>query len=115
MDKLYSNIYAMILKRILFLIFINIGYAFGKVTFIGSITVSARWTAGGSLEVGSVSFTGGFTDLYDFSYWGGSKALYASLVQAGHATLTNSAEPDAGKIFFTEVQFSGVKEINKTY
>ena len=93
----------------------ELGYAFGKVTFIGTMYVSSRWVAGGKIEVGSVVYSGQFDDIYDFSYWGGAKAREASLVQVGHATLASVPEPNSGKVFFTRVVFSGTKSIGKEF
>lgn len=93
----------------------ELGFAFGKVTFTGYVNITSRWVAGGKVEVGTVTYTGQFEDLYDFTYWGGAKARQASLVQAGHATLTGPPEVDSGKVFFTKVVFNGTKSINKEY
>ena len=94
----------------------ELGYAFGKVDIAGDLTVSARWIAGGKIEVGTVSYSGQFGDLYDFSYWPTSaRATDAARVQAGHATLSSIAEPNSGRVFFTNVSFSGSKDINKEY
>jgi hypothetical protein len=93
----------------------ELGYAFGKVTFIGTMHVSSRWVAGGKIEVGSVTYSGQFDDVYDFTYWGGDKAREASLTQVGHATLASAPEPNSGKVFFTRVVFSGTKSIGKEF
>jgi hypothetical protein len=93
----------------------ELGYAFGKITFNGTITVNSRWVAGGKVEVGTVSYSSQFEDTYDFSYWGGSKARQASFVQAGHATLSSAAEPESGKAFFTKVVFNGTRNINEEF
>ena len=61
-----------------------------------------------------VNCYGSMVDLYDFSY-GASKVTVlgidvadpkaAARTQAGYASLTFAPWPDAGRVFFTEVQF----------
>jgi len=64
--------------------------------------------------VAKVNCYGSMVDLYDFSY-GASKVTVlgidvadpkaAARTQAGYASLTFAPWPDAGRVFFTEVQF----------
>jgi hypothetical protein len=84
----------------------ELGFAFGKVTLKGKLRVSYKKTGATSIEVGGIEVIGTFDDLYDFQYQKEVKAKNASMVQAGHATLAPSAEPDSGKIFFTKVEFN---------
>lgn len=93
----------------------ELGYTFGKIDFVGTVTVSSRWVAGGKIEVGTVTYNCQIDDVYDFSYWGGDKARQASFIQAGHATLTASPETESGKVFFTRAVWSGSKAIDKEY
>jgi|GEM_PF-3051243 len=95
--------------------FNELGYTFGKIDFVGNVTVSSRWVAGGKIEVGAVIYDCQVDDVYDFSYWGGDKARQASFIQAGHATLIGGAEPESGKVFYTRVVWSGDKNINKEF
>lgn len=95
--------------------FNELGVAFGKVPISGSITVTARKTGFNALIVESVAFAGSFDDVYDFAYGSGGRAREASIVQAGHATLAKSPEPNSGKFFFTRLQFSGAKNLNKNF
>gem|GEM_PF-3140820 len=95
--------------------FNEFGYAFGKVTFVGTMSVKSRWVAGGKIEVGDVTYSCSLTDLYDFSYFGTLKARQAALVQAGHATLATGSESDAGKIFFTRDVFNGTKSVDQEF
>lgn len=93
----------------------ELGNAFGKVTFSGSMTVKARWVAGGKVEVDEVNYSTGFYDVYDFAYGTGGKARTASLIQAGHATLAAAPHPEAGRVFFVNVLCSGTKDIDQEY
>lgn len=83
----------------------ELGNAFGKVNITGELRIKCRTTSASTLEVSQVNIIGSFDDLYDFAYGGGDRARQASLVQAGHATLSTSTEP-SGKLFFTRVEFA---------
>ncbi|MGD9748782.1 MAG: hypothetical protein AB7V57_20745, partial [Verrucomicrobiales bacterium] len=84
----------------------ELGYAFGKVTIKGKLRVSYKKTGAATIQVGAVEVIGAFDDLYDFAYGGGDRAKQASMVQAGHATLAGTTDPDSGKVFFTRVEFN---------
>lgn len=84
----------------------ELGNAFGKVPISGHIRISYKKINATTIEVGSVEVIGSFGDIYDFAYGGGERARNASMVQAGHATLPSSAEPNAGKVFFTRLEFN---------
>jgi len=79
--------------------------------------VSYRNLSATSIEVGNIEISGSIDDLYDFSYWPISEEAHtASLVQAGHATLSIPTEP-AGKVFFTRLYFTlafGERAVHKT-
>jgi hypothetical protein len=83
----------------------ELGLAFGTVTINGTLGIKYRKTNPNTIEVQQIKAEGSFDDLYDFSYWGGEYARQASMVQAGHATLSTLAEP-SGKVFFTRLQYS---------
>lgn len=116
-----SGTYSFNISRDLFLTedewvgFNELGYTFGKIDFVGNVTVSSRWVAGGKIEVGTVTYNCQLDDVYDFTFWGGDKARQASFIQAGHATLTGPPETESGKIFYTRAVFSGSKAINKVF
>ena len=88
--------------------------ALGKCEFVGSLEVSCKLKAGGGFDVGALNCCGAMVDLYDFAY-GARKVTVlgidiadpkeAARTQAGFATLTFSPWPDAGRVFFTKVEF----------
>jgi hypothetical protein len=84
----------------------ELGASFGKVKITGQLRVSYKKTSATTIQVGSVEVIGSYDDLYDFAYGGGSRARQASMVQAGHATLAGTTEPNSGKVFFTRVEFN---------
>lgn len=84
----------------------ELGASFGKVKITGRLRVSYKKTSATTIQVGSVEVIGSYDDLYDFAYGGGSRARQASMVQAGHATLAGTTEPNGGKVFFTRVEFN---------
>jgi hypothetical protein len=99
-----------------FIGFNKLGLAFGKVDIGGTIRFSYKKTGPNSITVGSVEVIGNFDDLYDFAYGGGDQARQASMIQAGHATLAKAPEANAGKVFFTRLEFnSGWKNWNRNY
>lgn len=99
-----------------FIGFNKLGLAFGKVDIGGTIRFSYKKTGPNSISVGSAEVIGNFDDLYDFAYGGGDQARQASMVQAGHATLAKAPEANAGKVFFTRLEFnSGWKNWNRNY
>jgi hypothetical protein len=94
----------------------KLGSAFGKVDIGGTIRFSYKKTGPDSITVGSIELIGSFDDLYDFAYGGGDQARQASMVQAGHATLARVPEANAGKVFYTRLEFnSGWKNWNRNY
>lgn len=99
-----------------FIGFNKLGLAFGKVDIGGTIRFSYKKTGPNTITVGSVEVLGSFNDLYDFAYGGGDQARQASMVQAGHATLAKAPDANAGKVFFTRLEFnSGWKNWNRNY
>jgi hypothetical protein len=84
----------------------ELGASFGKVKITGQLRVSYKKTSATTIQVGSVQVIGSYEDLYDFAYGGGTRARQASMVQAGHATLAGTTEPNGGKVFFTRVEFN---------
>lgn len=88
--------------------------ALGKCKFVGSLEVSCKLKAGGGFDVGALNCHGAMVDLYDFAY-GARKVTVlgidiadpkeAARTQAGFATLTFSPWSDAGRVFFTKVEF----------
>ncbi|MEZ5434422.1 MAG: hypothetical protein R3F31_25310 [Verrucomicrobiales bacterium] len=92
----------------------TLGPAFGKVDFIGKLRISYKKTSATTIQVGGVEVIGSFDDLYDWAY-GGAKFSFLgftfdprepAMVQAGHATLSKAPHANAGKIFFTRVEFN---------
>ena len=88
--------------------------ALGKCRANGTITVKYSSSIDGSkLHIHEYKIDGHVTDLYDWAY-GTSLVLPvlgqidltkdAARTQAGHATLTSLATPDAGRVFFTNVE-----------
>lgn len=89
--------------------------AFGSVTITGTLQVSFRVLNPTTIEVGTISVSGSFDDLYDFDYWSGSNAQSASMVQAGHASLSTVANP-SGRIFYTRLNYAtGWRNLNKNF
>jgi hypothetical protein len=96
-------------------LFYNVlGPAFGRVDFIGRLRISYKKISATTIQVGGVEVIGSFDDVYDWQY-GGDKFSFLfsafdprepAMVQAGHATLSKSPHANAGKIFFTRVEFS---------
>ena len=84
----------------------ELGVSFGKVKITGQLRVSYKKTSNTTIQVGSVQVIGSYDDLYDFAYGGGARARQASMVQAGHASLAGTTEPNSGKVFFTRVEFN---------
>jgi hypothetical protein len=91
-----------------------LGPAFGKIDFIGRLRISYKKTSATTIQVGGVEVIGSFDDLYDWAY-GGAKFSFLlftfdprepAMVQAGHATLSKAPHANAGKIFFTRVEFN---------
>ncbi len=103
----------------------TLGPAFGKVDFIGKLRISYKKTSATTIEVGGVEAIGSFDDLYDWAY-GGAKFSFIgftfdprepAMVQAGHATLSKAPHANAGKVFFTRLEFNApfVNTWNGTY
>jgi hypothetical protein len=91
----------------------ELNLAFGRVTINGSLRVRYRKTSATSIEVSEVDISGSFDDLYDFDYSSGGNARRASMVQAGHATIST---PPSGRVFFTRLEFNtGWRSHQKTY
>ncbi len=89
-------------------------FALGKCRVIGSLEVSYRALPAGGIEVNSLNCYGNTIDLYDFAY--GAKKIFlgrfeiadpknAARTQAGNASLASAPWPDAGRVFFTKVEF----------
>ncbi len=91
-----------------------LGPAFGKIDFVGRLRISYKKTSATTIQVGGVEVIGSFDDLYDWAYTGAkfSFLLFTfdprepAMVQAGHATLSKAPHSNAGKIFFTRVEFN---------
>ncbi|MCX8495664.1 MAG: hypothetical protein ORN51_05715, partial [Akkermansiaceae bacterium] len=90
-----------------------LGPAFGKIDFIGRLRVSYK-KINTTIQVGGVEVIGSFDDIYDWAY-GGPKFSFLgftfdprepAMVQAGHATLSKAPHPNAGKVFFTRVEYN---------
>jgi len=100
--------------------------ALGKCRAEGTITVKYRLNIDGSLlDIKECKIDGYVTDLYDWAY-GTSLVLPvlgqidltkdAARTQAGHATLTNAAAPNAGRVSFTNVEIkTGWRLVGNTY
>jgi hypothetical protein len=90
---------------------------FGKCESVGGMQVSCRLTPTGAVEIGALNCYGSITDLYDFAYSASPIANIepkkAARTQAGFATLTSATWPNAGRFFFTKVEF-GTGWINYT-
>jgi hypothetical protein len=91
-----------------------LGPAFGKIDFIGRLRVSYKKINATTIQVGGVEVIGSFDDIYDWAY-GGPKLSFLgftfdprepAMVQAGHATLSKAPHPNAGKVFFTRVEYN---------
>jgi Bacterial TSP3 repeat len=88
--------------------------ALGKCDFVGSLEVSCKLNAGGGFDVNALNCYGAMVDLYDFTY-GAPKVTFLGIevadpkegarTQAGFATLASTPWPDAGRVFFTKVEF----------
>ncbi len=91
----------------------RLGVAFGKVPIAGQLRVSYKKTGVNAIQVAGVQISGSIDDLYDWAYAGFSLKFYIynfyakepAMTQAGHATLAHGIYPNAGKIFFTRVNF----------
>lgn len=88
--------------------------ALGKCKAAGELKVKYRSLAGGKIEISEINCTGAIKDLYDWAFGidltvGGIRVdmpKYAARTQAGNATLAVHPWPDAGRIFFTEVELA---------
>lgn len=88
----------------------DMAFGIGKCRFRGNLQVEMTAVPGG-FAVRYVKLSGFFIDLYDFSWPGGVVSVggltldvgNAIKTQVGHATLTATPHPDAGKIFYTRV------------
>lgn len=97
----------------------ELGLAFGSVPVMGTLRVRYKVLNSTSIQVDEINANGSFDDLYDFFYnptaVGSSRARSASIVQAGHTTLSTPATP-SGRIFFTRLEFdTGWKAGGGTY
>lgn len=91
----------------------DVRYTLGKASFVGTLEVSCRKISPTQVEVAQVNCYGSIPDLYDWAYGADDIAFgivtlaspkQAARTQAGHATLSAAPHPDAGRIFFVEVQ-----------
>jgi hypothetical protein len=101
----------------------KVGFAFGKVTFNGTMTLDYFISAPGEVTITRFLFDGSFDDTYDYAYLG--KPLNFVIVsidpkeparvQAGHATLSTPAMP-SGKVFFIHLDLNtGWRTVNRVY